>query len=146
MHALFGLLAGLLFGLGLAVSGMTDTAKVLGFLDLFGDWDVRLAAVMAGGLSVTIPAYMLTQRRRPWFERNWSFPQTLRVDEPLVMGAILFGLGWGLYGYCPGPAIASLAYGHLESLVFVLAMAFGMVLADRVSQTITARGRNARPS
>lgn len=133
MKALMGLLTGLLFGLGLAISGMTDTAKVLGFLDLFGEWDYRLALVMAAGLAVTIPAYRLMGDKRPWFEAQWYLPTLADMDKKLLMGAVIFGLGWGLYGYCPGPAIASLAYGQLESVLFVVAMLGGMALASRLS-------------
>ncbi|TNC83185.1 MAG: transporter [Oleiphilus sp.] len=126
------LISGLLFGVGLAVSGMTDTAKVLGFLDFFGEWDATLAFVMAAGLAVTIPAYRLTKDHRPWFETGFSLPKASQLDVRLIGGAIIFGLGWGLYGYCPGPAVAAIAYGRLDAIVFVIMMAAGMYLAEKL--------------
>lgn len=131
MKSLFGLLSGLLFGVGLALSGMTDTEKVLGFLDVFGAWDMTLAFVMMGGLAVTFPAYQLAKKAgQPLFEAKFELPSRRDIDVPLVAGACIFGLGWGLYGYCPGPAIASLAYGSMDSLLFVLSMLAGMWLAS----------------
>lgn len=126
------LISGLLFGVGLAVSGMTDTAKVLGFLDFFGEWDATLAFVMAAGLAVTIPAYRMTKDRRPWFEPGFSLPKVSQLDVRLIGGAVIFGLGWGLYGYCPGPAVAAIAYGRLDAIVFVVMMAAGMYLAEKL--------------
>lgn len=126
------LISGLLFGVGLAVSGMTDTEKVLGFLDFFGEWDATLAFVMAAGLAVTIPAYHMTKDRRPWFETGFSLPNASQLDVRLIGGAIIFGLGWGLYGYCPGPAVAAIAYGGLDAIVFVVMMAAGMYLAEKL--------------
>lgn len=130
------LFSGLLFGMGLAVSGMTDTAKVLGFLDLFGDWDATLVFVMVAGLLVTVPAYALVRERRPWFVSGFHLPDVRQVDAKLLGGAAIFGLGWGLYGYCPGPAVASLAYGQLEAVVFVAMMVVGMFLAERLSRVL----------
>lgn len=133
LKGLSGLLAGLLFGLGLAVSGMTDTQKVLGFLDLFGEWDYSLALVMAAGLAVTVPAYYLTKGKQPWFEKHFSLPDLVKLDARLLSGAAIFGIGWGIYGYCPGPAVASLGYGSIEAVVFVLTMIVGMFLADKIA-------------
>lgn len=127
MNAIIGLLVGALFGAGLALSGMTDTQKVIGFLDLFGAWDMTLAFVMGGGLLVTVPAfYLLKNKQKPLFSAQFHLPTSKDVDAPLLLGAALFGVGWGLYGYCPGPAISSLAYGQLDTIYFVIAMSVGM--------------------
>ncbi len=130
MKNLIGLVSGIVFGMGLAVSGMTDTAKVQGFLDLLGAWDYSLAIVMASALAVTVPAWRLIRGKTPWYAGTFSLPSLSEVDAPLLLGALLFGIGWGLYGYCPGPAVAAIAYGKVEALVFVLMMALGMFLAD----------------
>jgi len=121
------LIAGLLFGLGLAVSGMVNPAKVLAFLDLFGDWDPSLMLVMGAALVPSFIAYRsLPKRPRPLYDTGFHLPTATHIDARLIAGAVLFGVGWGLVGLCPGPAIASLAYGHLESIVFFAAMAGGI--------------------
>ena len=124
------LLCGGLFGAGLAQSGMSDPAKVIGFLDLFGEWDFALALVMGAALAVTVPGYMLVMKlqHKPLLEEQFSLPTLRALDKKLIGGAVLFGIGWGLYGYCPGPAIVSLAYGNIDSLIFVAAMIGGMQL------------------
>lgn len=124
------LAAGFLFGLGLAVSRMVNPAKVLAFLDVAGDWDPSLALVMAGALAVNSVAFGLTVRReRPVFAEKFLLPDHRRVDARLAGGSLLFGVGWGLVGFCPGPAVSSLAYGAIESVYFLLAMVAGMTLA-----------------
>jgi uncharacterized membrane protein YedE/YeeE len=129
MKLVTALLVGLLFGLGLIVSGMSDPGKVLGFLDLAGQWDPSLALVMGAALAVgllampfaaSMPASLLGEPMR--------LPTATRIDRRLVLGALTFGAGWGLAGYCPGPALASLAYGGKQALVFCLAMLGGMVV------------------
>ena len=133
MNALMGLLAGLLFGLGLAMSGMTDTAKVLGFLDIAGNWDPDLAFVMGGAVLVTLVSFPLVLRRSaPLLADRFQLPARRDIDVRLLSGAALFGVGWGIYGYCPGPALSALVYGDLNTLAFVLAMLAGMALANRV--------------
>ncbi|WP_114394546.1 DUF6691 family protein [Oleisolibacter albus] len=123
------LLAGLLFGAGLALSGMIDPAKVLGFLDVAGDWDPSLAFVMGGALAVTLLGYRLVLRRpHPLFDAAFHLPSRRDIDARLLGGAALFGIGWGLAGYCPGPALASLGFGGRGVLTFVLAMLAGMAL------------------
>lgn len=127
------LVAGLLFGLGLAVSGMFDPAKVLGFLDIAaiasGGWDPSLAFVMAGGLAVTLPAFQIARRwRQPVAAAEFQTPRAQGLDGRLLLGALLFGIGWGLVGYCPGPALAALAFAVPGTIVFVLAMVAGMLL------------------
>lgn len=130
MRACVGaLLAGLVFGLGLAVSGMVNPAKVQGFLDLAGAWDPTLAFVMAGALATTMAGYRVVLRRRgPLLGGAFALPRARTIDRPLVLGALLFGIGWGLAGFCPGPAIASLAFVRSGSFLFVAAMAAGMGL------------------
>lgn len=121
------LASGLLFGSGLAVSGMTDPNKVLNFLDLTGRWDPSLALVMASAIPVAALAFWLAERlRKPVLEPKFVLPQTARVDRELVAGSALFGLGWGLSGYCPGPALASLALPSLPLAAFLTAMIVGM--------------------
>jgi len=121
-------LAGLLFSSGLIVSGMINPEKVLGFLDILGNWDPSLAFVMAGAVLVNIIGYRLArQRTAPLFETAFSVPATSQIDRPLIVGAVLFGLGWGLAGFCPGPAIAALPTAPGQTLVFVAAMLVGMV-------------------
>ena len=128
-HALGALLAGILFGLGLAVSQMINPAKVLGFLDFAGRWDPSLALVMAGALGVTALGYYFVLRRpAPLLAPRFEVPTVREIDRRLLAGAVLFGIGWGLVGFCPGPAIASLAYGVKESLIFAAAMLAGMAL------------------
>ena len=124
-------LSGLLFALGLGISGMTDPANVLGFLDVAGDWDFRLAFVMGGAIAVHAALRPLIHKReRPLFAAKFpSFPVS-RVDPKLLAGAALFGVGWGLGGYCPGPALTSLSSGAPQLLVFVPAMFAGMYLAQ----------------
>ncbi|MEK9673400.1 MAG: DUF6691 family protein [Rhodospirillaceae bacterium] len=122
------LAAGLLFGLGLAVSRMIDPAKVLGFLDVAGDWDPSLALVMGGALAVTIPAYRLARGAAgPWLEGAFHLPTAKGIDARLIAGAVIFGIGWGLVGLCPGPAIAGIGLGNWESLVFAAAMGGGFI-------------------
>ncbi|HVV93607.1 MAG TPA: DUF6691 family protein [Hyphomicrobiales bacterium] len=126
-ETLSGLVCGLLFGLGLVVSGMAYPTKVLGFLDLFGDWDPSLAIVMAAALVVAIPGYLWARRQaRPLAAPRFSWPALHDVDGRLIGGAVLFGLGWGLVGLCPGPAIVDIASLSPKLIGFVVAMAVGM--------------------
>jgi len=130
------LLLGLLFGIGLAYSGMTDPNKVLGFLDLFGRWDPTLVFVMASGVTTTFIAYkIILKREKPVFSALFSLPTHTAIDSKLIGGALMFGVGWGLYGYCPGPAIASLSYLNYESFLFVAAMGAGIWIRSRQVKT-----------
>lgn len=123
-------LAGLLFGLGLVVSGMADPAKVLNFLDLAGTWDPSLAFVLAGATGTTFVGYRLVlARRRPLFAPAFQLPTATRIDGRLLTGAAIFGVGWGLAGFCPGPAVTSLALGAPGTLAFVPAMLVGIAAA-----------------
>ncbi|CAA9513349.1 MAG: GENE II AND X PROTEINS [uncultured Rubrobacteraceae bacterium] len=133
LRAAAALVSGLVFGLGLAVSGMMNPAKVIGFLDVAGDWDPTLAFVMGGALLVAVPAYRIIPKRgRPVLEEGFSLPGKKAVDAPLLGGAALFGVGWGLVGFCPGPAIAALGTGLLPVFAFVAAMLAGMALHARL--------------
>ena len=122
---------GLIFGLGLLISGMTQPQKVIGFLDVLGRWDPTLAFVMAGALAVTTAGYALARRRlAPIFAPQHLWPVRTDIDARLVSGAVLFGIGWGLAGLCPGPALTNLAGLTPQIAVFVAAMAAGMILQD----------------
>ena len=131
MPAITSLLAGLVFGLGLILSGMADPAKVLGFLDLAGAWDPSLALVMAGAIAVGLVAFTLAKRReRSLLGLEMQLPQGSRIDRRLVGGGLLFGIGWGIAGFCPGPALVALGMGEMKAAVFVLAMLAGMGLFE----------------
>jgi hypothetical protein len=124
--ACFG--CGLIFGAGLLISGMTQPEKVLGFLDIFGAWDATLGFVMAGAVAVAAVGFAFARwRKAPLLAAEYRWPTRSDVDAPLVAGAILFGIGWGLVGICPGPALVNLAGLSLPIVVFVLAMALGML-------------------
>jgi uncharacterized membrane protein YedE/YeeE len=123
----FSLLAGLLFGLGLIVSGMVNPAKVVGFLDLAGRWDPSLAFVMAGAIAVSAVAFAVAHRRTVSFLRQvMRVPTARHIDRRLIGGSILFGIGWGIAGFCPGPGLVALGMGELKAAVFVVAMLAGM--------------------
>lgn len=129
MRALFALLAGALFGAGLTVSGMTDTAKVQGWLDLFGDWDPTLAFVLGGAILPMLVAWRVAARRgTATLGTQIPAPSDPVIDSRLLMGSVLFGIGWALVGLCPGPALAMLSYGGPEAWAFFSAMAVGMVI------------------
>lgn len=124
------LLAGLLLGLGLVVSGMADPAKVLNFLDLAGSWDPSLAFVMAGAVAVTMAGYRLVLARpRPLYAPVFDLPTKTAIDLRIIIGPAVFGIGWGLAGFCPGPALTSLALAAPGTLIFVPAMLVGMAIA-----------------
>lgn len=123
------LVAGLIFGLGLAVSGMTHANKVLGFLDVTGNWDPSLLLVLGGAVAVTVVAFRLILRRpAPMLEEKFTLPTAKDIDGPLVVGAAIFGIGWGIGGYCPGPGIALLAAPGWETWVFIPAVLLGAFL------------------
>jgi len=122
---------GLMFGLGLLLSGMTDPGKVLGFLDLFGAWDPSLAFVMGGAIAVGLVGFTVAQRRSStWLGEPIELPRSTGIDRRLVVGSLLFGAGWGLAGFCPGPALVTLGAGVDKAVVFVLAMGLGMGLFE----------------
>ncbi|RYF41857.1 MAG: hypothetical protein EOO25_08585 [Comamonadaceae bacterium] len=129
MHRLTEFLVGLLFGIGLILSGMTDPGKVTGFLDLAGAWDPSLALVMGGAIGVGLFAFAVARRRTTAFLGGaMHLPGNSEIDRRLVVGSLVFGAGWGLAGFCPGPALVSLGAGHWQALVFTAAMLAGMGL------------------
>ncbi len=138
MRALFAFLSGGLFGAGLLISGMTDTRKVQGWLDVFGDWDPTLAFVLGGAIIPMAIAWRLTEARRPKLGGDFPPPPEPKLGHNLVVGSVLFGMGWGLAGLCPGPAMASITYGGLGGLVFLLAMIAGMIAAPPVRARLDA--------
>jgi uncharacterized membrane protein YedE/YeeE len=134
-HRISEFFVGLLFGVGLILSGMTDPSKVLGFLDLLGPWDPSLALVMGGASVVGMFAFALAKKRDVTFLGGaLHFPTASKVDRPLVIGAVLFGAGWGLAGFCPGPALVSMASGHTKAAVFVGFMVGGMALFEYIDR------------
>ncbi|HET9975888.1 MAG TPA: DUF6691 family protein [Burkholderiaceae bacterium] len=139
----FALAAGVLFGIGLIAGGMTDPAKVQGFLDLFGRWDPSLAFVIGGAIAVAVGAFALARRRKERGAASWSgepieLPTSTVIDARLIGGGVLFGIGWGLAGFCPGPAIVAAASGYGPALWFLPAMLAGMLLHDAVVSRLGA--------
>jgi len=135
MQILIAFLVGLVFGLGLIVSGMTEPARVLGFLDLAGRWNPSLAFVMGGAIAVALPAFVVAARRqRTLTGAPLQLPSATRIDRRLVLGALAFGAGWGLAGLCPGPALALIATGNGKVLVFVASMLVGMGMFEVVER------------
>ncbi len=127
MTVLTALLAGLVFGIGLIVSGMANPAKVLGFLDLAGAWDPSLALVMGGAIAVSAPAYFVAKgRTHSFIGAAMRLPAPRRLERRLVLGSLLFGIGWGIGGFCPGPGLVGIGMGEVKALVFVAAMLAGM--------------------
>jgi len=127
-------LCGLLFGTGLIVSGMADPANVIGFLDLGGAWNPQLALVMAGAIAVALPGFALLRRRaRPLLATAMHWPQAAGIDRRLVAGSLLFGIGWGLAGFCPGPALVGVGIGSGDAVVFTVAMLAGMYLQRKLA-------------
>lgn len=125
--------SGSLFGLGLALSGMTNTDKVQNFLDLFGNWDPQLMIVMGSALTTFAICYrLIIKREKPIQGEKFHIPTAKHIDKRLISGAALFGIGWGLVGYCPGPALASFAYGYWQPAVFIIAMLVGSRIAKKV--------------
>jgi hypothetical protein len=141
MHALSAFGVGLVFGIGLVISGMTDPSKIIGFLDLAGPWDPSLALVMGGAVAVGFVAFRFARRRTAAFLGGaMHLPTARQIDRRLVAGSLVFGIGWGLAGYCPGPAVVSVGMGQDKAIVFVVAMLAGMAiyeLIERVRQRRT---------
>ncbi len=137
MRNFITLVTGLIFGIGLIMSGMTNPAKVQNFLDFFGNWDPSLALVMGGAIFITMPGFWLVQKRKsPFFEKLFHFPTKRDLDFRLLLGAVIFGIGWGLGGFCPGPAITSILTGSKGTFLFVMTMILGMVLAKSLVVTL----------
>ena len=131
MKLIIALIAGMLFGGGLVVSGMTDTAKVQGWLDVFGAWDPTLAFVMGGAMIPMAIAWILTKGRSPLIGGQFPAPSEPKLGRNLIVGSVLFGMGWALAGLCPGPSIAAISFGGTSLWIFLVAMAAGMFLAPR---------------
>jgi uncharacterized protein len=128
----FGFISGLIFGLGLILSGMTEPLKVKGFLDVAGAWDPSLGLVMGGAIAVGAVAYALARgRKKSWGGAPMEIPTDQTIDERLVIGGALFGIGWGIAGFCPGPALVALGSGSISAAIFVVAMLVGMVGHDK---------------
>lgn len=132
MGNLFGFISGLVFGLGLILGGMANPLKVKGFLDLAGNWDPSLALVMGGAIAIGVVAFARARRRtRSWTGAHIEIPTDRTIDSRLIVGGVLFGTGWGIAGFCPGPALVALGSGMGAAAVFVAAMLVGMVLHDK---------------
>jgi uncharacterized membrane protein YedE/YeeE len=145
MSALGAFLAGLVFGIGLILSGMTDPGKVIGFLDITGNWDPSLVLVMGGAVLVGFFAFSFAGRRgRSFLGGALELPQRRDIDTRLVAGSIVFGIGWGLAGFCPGPALVSLGSGQDKAAVFVVAMLLGMVAYAAAERLIHEPRRRAK--
>ncbi len=139
-QALSAFLVGVIFAIGLGISGMTNPAKVKGFLDVFGAWDPSLIFVMVGAIGVHFFTYKLIRKRTsPLLSPSWQVPTKKEITPALVIGSVLFGVGWGIAGYCPGPALASLAGFQAEAYVFVSAMLVGMYLFKVVDKKLNLR-------
>lgn len=140
MRVFIALMAGALFGGGLVVSDMVNPARVLAFLDIFGDWDPALAFVMGGAIIPSAIAYWYSKKlTRPLIEEKFFVPQNRAIDASLIIGALIFGAGWGLAGYCPGPAIAGIAFADWQPIVFVAAMLAGMWLFRLSSELVQSQ-------
>ena len=136
---LAGSIAGFIFGLGLCLSGLADPSVVQGFLDVAGAWNPALLFVMGAGLTMTLIGYRLVfGRGRPLLAPRFNLPTSTAIDTPLISGAVIFGIGWGLAGYCPGPAVVSLASGRTEVFAFVTAMVTGMIAVRWMRASLAA--------
>jgi uncharacterized membrane protein YedE/YeeE len=136
-NGLAALVVGFIFSLGLGISGMTQPQKVVGFLDLFGNWDPSLMFVMVGAIGVHLVSYRIIRRRNsPLLSMKWYVPEKKEITPALVLGAVIFGIGWGLAGFCPGPAVTALASLSVKPLVFVVSMIGGMLIFRAVDQRL----------
>ena len=134
MNKLVALFCGTIFGIGLVISQMVNPAKVLGFLNVFGEWDPSLAFVMIGALVVSSPLFHLFKNKeKPIFYTSFSISENKEIDKRLIFGSILFGAGWGLAGLCPGPAISSIALLNISSVTFVFSMLIGFYIASKIN-------------
>jgi len=137
---LSALIAGLIFGAGIAISGMINPAKVLNFFDFAGTWDPSLAFVMGGALVVTAIGYsFILKRSAPLFDKTFHLPTARKLDFPLVAGSAVFGIGWGITGFCPGGAVPALGLGEMSAVIFVGSMLAGIVLARFIRRSVTTR-------
>ena len=140
MNKFISLLSGIIFGIGLVISEMINPQKVLGFLDIFGNWDPSLAFVMVGALIVSLPTFhIIKKKEKPLLEEKFDYSYNKNIDQRLILGSILFGAGWGLAGLCPGPAISSLALLNFYSMSFVISMFLGFYLVKLFDSITQAR-------
>ena len=138
MQRISEFVVGLIFGVGLVLSGMSDPGKVIGFLDVSGDWDPSLALVMGGAIAVGVFAFAWAKKRRqPLLGEAFDWPASEQIDRRVVIGSLVFGIGWGLAGFCPGPALVSLAAGQEKALYFVGAMIFGMIAFELIQRRLS---------
>ena len=134
MNKVVSLICGIVFGIGLVISEMINPAKVLGFLNIFRDWDPSLSFVMIGALAISTPIFHLFKNKnKPLFSSSFSIPINKDIDKKLITGSIFFGAGWGLVGLCPGPAITSLALLNISSAIFVISMFIGFYIASKLN-------------
>ena len=134
MNKLVALFCGIIFGIGLVISQMINPSKVLGFLNVFGEWDPSLALVMVGALIISSPLFHLFKNKeKPIFSTSFSISENKEIDKRLIFGSILFGAGWGLAGLCPGPAISSIALLNISSVIFVFSMFIGFYIASKIN-------------
>jgi hypothetical protein len=142
LRVLSALVSGLIFGLGLSLSGMLDPVRVRGFLDVTGTWDASLAFVLGGAVIIATVGYRLSLLLgQPLLDDRFRLPAKTRIDRSLILGSAIFGIGWGLAGFCPGPAVASLSLGLAPTILFVIAMLIGMVIHDRLVAPFRSGGR-----
>lgn len=145
MQIFVAFMGGLIFGLGLIISGMADPSKVLNFLDLSGSWDPSLAFVMGGAIAIGFIAFHFAAKRKTsLLGADMSLPSNKQIDRRLVFGSLTFGIGWGLAGYCPGPALASLTTGNPKTIIFVIAMLAGMVVFELLERLRTLSTKQSR--
>jgi uncharacterized protein len=141
MQRITEFLVGLAFGVGLILAGMTDPGKVIGFLDLAGAWDPSLALVMGGAIAIGVGAFAAARnRQRSLLGLVMHLPANTVIDKRLILGSVAFGIGWGLAGFCPGPALVAMAAGHVKALLFVVAMVAGMVLFELAQRKAKRQG------
>ena len=139
---IISLISGMIFGVGLSVSNMINPAKVLGFLDLFGQWDPSLIFVMMGAIIISAPIFFLFRKKnKPLFADNFAMRTLKSVDKNLIIGSATFGIGWGMVGFCPGPAISSLALLNTYSVYFILSMLGGFLLTELLNRTIIRKSK-----
>ncbi|MDO7567666.1 MAG: YeeE/YedE family protein [Paracoccaceae bacterium] len=134
-------IAGGVFGFGIAISGMANPAKVLNFFDIFGTWDPSLVFVMGGAMITALIGYRLVfgVQKRPLFEVSFSLPSAKQIDRRLILGSIVFGIGWGIAGFCPGGAIPTFGLGHSESYIFIASLVVGILVARRINPFFLAK-------
>ncbi|HAQ45958.1 MAG TPA: permease [Rhodobacter sp.] len=134
-------IAGGVFGFGIAISGMANPAKVLNFFDIFGTWDPSLVFVMGGAMITALIGYRLVfgVQKRPLFEVSFSLPSAKQIDRRLILGSIVFGIGWGIAGFCPGGAIPTFGLGHSESYIFIASLVVGILVARRINPFVLAK-------